>query len=436
MRAREFITQPTILREYREDVTMRQYGQAILNHMLNGPDSRTFMNDLRFRKGDIRTVNYQSPLDWDALLRHAFDYLNDGDPTYNWEQKTGGTYMPWIAREYGKGNIKRLEDCASRVHPALTSYHKLKTKRDFRERFPDMLDIMRTNWEDLEYTMNTYDPPIELKDRGEYETIYDGDDARVIHPKDKAAACYYGQGTVWCTAATKGTNHFDYYNNQGPLYIVLPKKPEYQNEKYQIHVRSGQFMDINDKEVSVRALLKQYTGAMRAIADHEPLLKARIIFADPDVVTGVWNALSEIIIQHAESSARLPQFSTELTDYARGIIARDIEKLKDILNMDYNGIIKSLENYYNQGSYSLDHFSIPTLKNEAVALIEYYIADGDFSKYISRWVRGKVFIEREREGFSALTVSDDYDRQLYKQIGEWIIYIKNDKPLDTSGKTS
>ena len=40
----------------------------------------------------------------------------------------------------------------------------------------------------------------------------------------KTAACYLGQGTQWCTAATRSTNYFDEYDAKGPLLIFHMKK--------------------------------------------------------------------------------------------------------------------------------------------------------------------------------------------------------------------
>ena len=43
--------------------------------------------------------------------------------------------------------------------------------------------------------------------------------------KDQEASCYIGQGTRWCTAASKSTNYFSEYNANGPLLVINFKKP-------------------------------------------------------------------------------------------------------------------------------------------------------------------------------------------------------------------
>jgi hypothetical protein len=48
--------------------------------------------------------------------------------------------------------------------------------------------------------------------------------AYVYIPKKTGASCKLGANTRWCTAATKGKNHFDEYNDKGiTLFYILPK---------------------------------------------------------------------------------------------------------------------------------------------------------------------------------------------------------------------
>jgi ankyrin repeat protein len=89
-------------------------------------------------------------------------------------------------------------------------------------------------------------------------TVYDGKTIRVIQPTTEAAACHYGRGTRWCTAATEGINMFGRYNKQGPLYIIIPKKPHYEGEKYQIHFETDQYMDKEDKKIAPEKLIELY----------------------------------------------------------------------------------------------------------------------------------------------------------------------------------
>jgi hypothetical protein len=87
--------------------------------------------------------------------------------------------------------------------------------------------------------------------------VYQDAQLRIIRPDNEAAACYYGQGTKWCTAA-KNHNMFDTYNKQGSMYIVMPRQPAHGGEKYQFHFPSAQFMNEQDRPVNVAQLLARF----------------------------------------------------------------------------------------------------------------------------------------------------------------------------------
>ena len=80
----------------------------------------------------------------------------------------------------------------------------------------------------------------------------------VIIPKTEAASCYYGQGTKWCTAGTEGDNMFDSYSRQGDLYIIVPKSPRYDGEKFQVHFETNSYMDDQDREVDLNDLMNRF----------------------------------------------------------------------------------------------------------------------------------------------------------------------------------
>ena len=92
------------------------------------------------------------------------------------------------------------------------------------------------------YNKEKYTP--ENINAGTQKIITDSPDWEVIIPITKTAACYWGEGTTWCTAAP-GANWFAKYNQEGPLYIFINKKDP--SEKYQLHWQSDQFMDVNDQ---------------------------------------------------------------------------------------------------------------------------------------------------------------------------------------------
>ena len=228
MRSHEFIV------EYRRDITSQKYGQKMLVRFRNGWDRRL---------ADLEASDEET-------LDRIYDYIEQGDPTKNKK------YVPWLAREYAKGNFRSVEDILSTLYP----YLELHARRSRSPNFPENLrDITKLTAQEFYHGMEEYGVPQEEQvDRGEYKVIIDNSEVRVIQPIDKTAACYYGQGTRWCTAATQSHNFFDSYNKRGPLYILIPKDPNYNGEKYQIHFASSQWMNQNDDPVDLQDLMDRF----------------------------------------------------------------------------------------------------------------------------------------------------------------------------------
>jgi hypothetical protein len=230
----------------------------------------------------------------DIIAQNLLSSFENNDPTPN------NQYTPWIAREYVKGTIRALEDL-SRIKTSLELFHKYKNTKEFKELFKYNVgfnDIGKLGADQLEGIAEKIEAQIlpkniRDKNRGDAEVVYEDNDVRVIHPKDQAAACYYGQGTRWCTAATKGDNYFDSYNRSGPLYIILPKKPKYQGEKYQLHINEKQFMNELDEPVNL-SKLKDYPGFLNYIkkefGDDDLLM-----FVDPNEITEINKKISEYL---------------------------------------------------------------------------------------------------------------------------------------------
>ena len=91
------------------------------------------------------------------------------------------------------------------------------------------------------------------------ENVYESDELKVIIPLTSEASCKYGAQTKWCTATPRGGNiNFEEYIQNGPLYILIPKKPEYKSEKYQIHLADEEIKNELDEYVDYSFLLKRF----------------------------------------------------------------------------------------------------------------------------------------------------------------------------------
>jgi hypothetical protein len=313
MRYHEFLL------EYRRDVTAQKMGDKLIQAFSriekghNVPDSmygamtlaKMVYDPHLFAKGktvsfDVMgtyvTVNPETvsevlqtrkPAIVDAILTQ----LEDGDPTAHKE------YTQWIAARYITGDTP-LEDIGSTLKEYLYKFVTLKRKKLLK---PPANDINRYNsFGNFMDVMDEYElPEDELAKKGRATEVYEDASVRVLVPEDQDAACYYGRGTRWCTAATKGTNYYSQYSRQGPLYILLPKTPTHPGEKYQLHFPSKQFMDEGDDPVDLYDLLvHRFDMLLDFFKQQESTVGDYIIFADDKVLNTVLDQIKSMAMDH------------------------------------------------------------------------------------------------------------------------------------------
>jgi hypothetical protein len=254
MRAREYLL------EYNRQKTEQNYGDKIV--MIARRDS-TIPAEVRKQADNLQLV--------DIVLSQ----LERADPTKNKE------YVQGLAKLYANGGLK-MEDATSTLADYLTKFHKLKVKRMIPSPRNDFLRY--TSVGDFMSVVDEYpDPDAEKQevDKGTAVEYYNDAEIRIVMPQDEAAACYYGQGTRWCTAA-KNNNMFDSYANDGTLYIVMPKHPEHQGEKYQLHFESSQYMDESDNPVTMRQLLERFPTLKTALEEEGRAYGILSLMSDED----------------------------------------------------------------------------------------------------------------------------------------------------------
>ena len=278
MRFSEFLV------EYSRVVTQQRLGKAVYDKMMKDRTVQAIFGDDPLER-----------IDPEVVVEFGIDRFESADPTANKQ------YVPWIARTYAKDAGFSMEDVLGQVASYLAKFHALNQ----RKKLPaPRNDINRySSFGDFMSVIDEYDDPNakQLTDKGQAKELYNDENIRVIIPDDQAAACYYGQGTRWCTAATKGHNYFDSYSNQAPLMIVIPKQPAYPGEKYQLwffygvgdelfasdddylevyyyrgedyiinNEQYGQFMNEKDHEVSLKKLMQRFGISLsQAISAYE-----------------------------------------------------------------------------------------------------------------------------------------------------------------------
>jgi hypothetical protein len=210
-----------------------------------------------------------------------------------------GSYVPWLVKHYllpktesapGEYSYERELKRAKEVF--LEDLYKvsddLKKFERFKGRLPkEMRDINKLTPDQLYDAVKDFDLTLATTTKAERKSapvhpgaklVFDGPNWRVVEIEDKGqvgkeAACFYGGNNVetrWCTSAP-GASWFERYIKDGPLYVVfnpndtdvspntgLPKT------RYQFHFPSNQFMDKDDRQQDLVALLN---GPMNEIKD-------------------------------------------------------------------------------------------------------------------------------------------------------------------------
>lgn len=297
MRAKEFLV------EYNRQKTANALGnKLVLAFMRDG----TFQDDLtdeltRDRQKllgmpivDNGTVIGMDPEFQQTVINDVLAAIESRDPTANKE------YTQWLARKYAQGNLK-LEDI-NRGN-LLDIYHLGKRRRMIQpehadinrfEKYKDFEDVMLSK-----YNLDDIDGAGQVINKGKSTVVLNNEQVRIIVPENKEAAIYYGQGTKWCTAMTRGYNHFDSYNGMGKLYILLPKQPQYDGEKYQIHFKTGQCMDPQDDPVNMYDLLKNRFGDLIPLFKKiEPEANKLIMFADDSEISRLTQEVSNFAFEY------------------------------------------------------------------------------------------------------------------------------------------
>ena len=195
---------------------------------------------------------------------------------------TNGEYSEWIIKNYLKlspQEYKRFDEDVYKITEDLEKYHKYK--KYFKIAGQEMnnpntaklADINQIKgFDDLYQKLKVIEHWIKKSEEDESlksaekdaEKVYNSVNYLIIIPKTQEASCAYGRGTRWCTAATGSSNYFNHYNKQGPLYIIIDRKD---NEKYQFHFQSEQYMNADDSQVNLKEFFATHTELKSPLID-------------------------------------------------------------------------------------------------------------------------------------------------------------------------
>ena len=294
MRAKQFIF------EYNQAKTAEVFGDKLIAALLADKGSFPTMTMAHQRTLLLSPDMKDIPLDQQTreyILTAILKSMEAADPTPN------KSYVPWLVRCYANEGIK-LEDIMSRGKDRLEYYDMLK-RRKIVPGTSREANIMNLKFADLWNVVNNPEHIAKAQaaeqatmPKGESTVFLNNDTVRIIVPLDMAAAMYYGQGTQWCTAA-RNHNMFDRYNKDGKMYIFLPKQPQYEGEKYQIHPVSGQFMNEQDEPIDAyHFLTTRFGNLVQFFKWNEPKITRMLVFADDDVLKKAIQGILEISYEY------------------------------------------------------------------------------------------------------------------------------------------
>lgn len=225
-------------------------------------------------KKNLRKMSIDEKRDIELRLTNEEKRLK-GDQ--NWQEiqnlreefgKVPQQYFSWALKAYMGGSPKYLQDIDTLVS-VINEFEWLRKNKSTNQRLQKFVGMSDLQEFLKKFDLREYRQRLAKEEQAKSgaEVLYDGPDVRIIKPKNVEAACYYGRGTKWCTAATKSENMFDYYTDYDPqfaFYIIQPKNPERKGkEKYQIHFGADQYMDELDKDIDFSQLVKKYPGVKK-----------------------------------------------------------------------------------------------------------------------------------------------------------------------------
>ena len=219
---------------------------------------------------NIMGLKHQYPPQiWNLLTQETYDKHKDDivnmiislmeqvDPTQNKQ------YVPYLLNWYvnsgeiGRDAFPKWEDATSTLKDSLIMYYKLRERIPERYRdigqYSSASDFMNS----VQALQSQYGKKKELP-AGQYKIIYNNPKyAKAYWAIDEDAACYLGQGTQWCTAATRSRNYFDEYDAKGPLLIFHMKKEIKYNLQDNYEDEGGHFhMEYADETSTFQVSLK------------------------------------------------------------------------------------------------------------------------------------------------------------------------------------
>ena len=250
----------------------------------------------------VRGLDFNGPgSPWESVDQELFDkhkneivekliaQFEGFDPTPN------NQYVPYLLNWYvnsgevGDYAFPDLEDARSTLKESLIMYYKLRERIPERYRDIGQYSSASDFMNDVQALQSQYGKKEELP-TGDYKKIYESKFGTAYWPLDQEAACYLGQGTQWCTAATRSENYFDQYNDVGGL-IIINLKEEVELQKWvDGDFNVGQLIYVTKVQAYVRP-----DSDVRYIWSAEEIRNQQDIEIEPYMLDPTYNGSNDLI---------------------------------------------------------------------------------------------------------------------------------------------
>lgn len=147
--------------------------------------------------------------------------------------------LPWVVKQYINSGFEYTD--VDLVAKALEDFSKNISKLENKDINNYSLESLFQAINNVKDQKTSHDLKREAKAGA--EKVFEGKRWTIVVPHTKEAAIQYGKNTKWCTASTNDDNKFEYYNSQGPLYILIAKS----GYKFQIHFPTGSIANPQDE---------------------------------------------------------------------------------------------------------------------------------------------------------------------------------------------
>jgi hypothetical protein len=193
----------------------------------------------------------------------------------------------------------------------------------------------------------------------EYKVLLNGENWYIIQPMTERAASYIGINTEWCTTwgpyslnpkNKDRDNYFGRYNTQGVLYIIINKSNE--DDKYQFHFESKQFMNPADKQINTGDFLDEHTEVRNFF--FPSFVTDKTTSRQIEVQVNRMNVLSN------EDSLELMKMTITKDSRLNPIVASIIDNNNELMNEHINDS-QLINSVYISGGYIV--FSTKSIRN-------------------------------------------------------------------------